>query len=125
MVLEVSMGTVLPVLSDVDESYDEMRNRAVDELQTDIEIDDITVQANSSFHDITINLTNRGSTVIDSSYVHCLIDGSIQGFTVNSRYFFPESSYSLSVNGLAGSGMHQVKVVTMNGISDYATYSYP
>ena len=125
MVLEVSMGTVLPVLSDVDESYDEMRNRAVDELQTDVEIDDITVQSNSSFHDIAINLTNKGSTVIDSSYVHCLVDGSIQGFTVNSQYFFPESSYSLSVNGLSGSGVHQVKVVTMNGISDYATYSYP
>jgi len=124
MVLEVSMGTVLPVLTDLDESYDEMRNRAVAELQTDIEINDMSAQANGSLHDVSINLTNSGSTVIETMYVTVLIDGSNSVFAVDELYWFPESSYTISVNGVSGSGVHQVKVITKNGICDYETYSY-
>ncbi|MBS3749302.1 MAG: hypothetical protein KGY67_06340 [Candidatus Thermoplasmatota archaeon] len=125
MVLEVSVGTVLPVLTDLDESYDKMRNRAVEELQTDIQINDMSTQANNSLHDLTINLTNSGSTVIETSYITVLIDGSNSVFAVDELYWFPESSYTISVNGISGSGVHQVKVITKNGICDYATYSYP
>ena len=125
MVLEVSMGTVLPVLTDLDESYDDMRNRAVDELQTNIQITDMSAQANSSLHDLTINLTNSGSTVIETSYINVLIDGSMSVFAIDDLYWFPESSYTVLVNGVSGSGVHQVKVITKNGICDYATYSYP
>ncbi|MBS3802183.1 MAG: hypothetical protein KGY65_05480 [Candidatus Thermoplasmatota archaeon] len=125
MVLEVSVGTVLPVLTDLDESYDKMRNRAVEELQTDIQINDMSTQANNSLHDLTINLTNSGSTVIETSYITVLIDGSNSVFAVDELYWFPESSYTMMVPGISGSGVHQVKVITKNGICDYATYSYP
>ncbi len=123
MVLEVSMGTILPILTELDESYDALRKRAVDELQTAINIENITVESNASFHDITITVKNTGSTVIESGYVHVLINGTLTSFICDDDYWFPESHYTLSVDGISGSGDQQVKVVTNNGISTYASYS--
>jgi len=122
MTLEVSMGTVIPVLTDLDESYDDMRQRTLDELQTSIVISNITVQANASLHDLSIKVDNTGSTVIDSNYVHVLIDGVLSSFTSSESYWFPEQLVTLSVYGVSGSGSKIVKVVTNNGISDYKSY---
>lgn len=123
MVLEVSMGTIFPILTELDESYDALRKRAVDELQTAINIENITVESNASFHDITITVKNTGSTVIESGYVHVLINGTLTSFICDDDYWFPESHYTLSVDDISGSGDQQVKVVTNNGISNYASYS--
>jgi archaellum component FlaF (FlaF/FlaG flagellin family) len=123
MIIEVSMGTVLPVLTDIDESYDKMRQRAVDELQTSIEIQNISVQINDSLHDISIQLKNTGSTVIDNSYVDLLINGTLTSFISDTDYWFPESIYNISVYGLPGTGMQKVKLIANNGISDYDVYS--
>lgn len=117
------MGTILPILTELDESYDALRKRAVDELQTAINIENITVESNASFHDITITVKNTGSTVIESGYVHVLINGTLTSFICDDDYWFPESHYTLSVDGISGSGDQQVKVVTNNGISTYASYS--
>jgi archaellum component FlaF (FlaF/FlaG flagellin family) len=123
MVLEVSMGTILPILTELDESYDALRKRAVDELQTAINIENITVESNASLHDVTIMVKNTGATVIESIHVHVLINGTLTSFTCDDDYWFPESHYTLSVDGISGSGDRQVKVVTNNGISSYASYS--
>lgn len=123
MILEISMGTLFPMFTDIDESYDNMRQRAIDELQTDIEIENISVQANSSLHDLTINLKNKGATTIEVSSVDLLVNGSLFPFSCNEEYWFPESNYTISVYGLSGSGLQQVKLIVFNGISDYGTYS--
>jgi archaellum component FlaF (FlaF/FlaG flagellin family) len=123
MVLEVSMGTILPILTELDESYDALRKRAVDELQTAINIENITVESNASLHDVTIMVKNTGATVIESIHVHVLINGTLTSFICDDDYWFPESHYTLSVDGISGSGDRQVKVVTNNGISSYASYS--
>lgn len=122
MILEISMGTVFPILTELDESHDALRKRAVDELQTAITIENTTVESNNSLHDVTITVKNTGSTVIQTRYVHVLINGSLQLFTADDAYWFPESSYSLSVYGISGSGRQQVKVITNNGISCYTSY---
>lgn len=123
MVLEVSMGTILPVLNDLDESYDEMRQRAIDELQTRIEIENISVQSNGSLHDLSIQVKNNGSTVVENSYVNLLINGTLSSFTCANDYWFPENSYTLSVYGVSGSGEKKIKLIAKNGISDYETYT--
>jgi archaellum component FlaF (FlaF/FlaG flagellin family) len=121
MVLEVSMGTILPVLNDLDESYDEMRQRAIDELQTGFKIQNISVQINGSLHDLSIQVKNTGSTVIENSYVSLLINGTLSSFTCTNDYWFPENIYTLSVYGLSGSGEKKIKLIAKNGISDYDT----
>lgn len=123
MVIEVSVGTVIPVITDLDNSYDEMRQRAVEELQTMIEIENINVQTNDSLHDLSIEIKNTGSTVIESSYVNVLVNGSLSSFLCDDEYWFPESIYTVSVDGVSGSGLKKVKIITNNGISDYDTYS--
>ncbi|MBS3778397.1 MAG: hypothetical protein KGY50_03785 [Candidatus Thermoplasmatota archaeon] len=123
MVIEISVGTIIPVITDLDSSYDEMRQRAVNELQTNIEIQNITVQTNGSLHDLSIQIKNTGSTVIKSLYVDVLVDGSLSSFTCADEYWFPENTYTVSVNGLSGSGSKKVKIITNNGISEYHTYS--
>ena len=123
MVLEVSMGTIIPVLTEVDESFNDMRQRAIDQLQTNVVINNITVQANASLHDLEIKIKNSGSTVIDKSFITLLINGSLSSFTCSSDYLFPESEYSLFVYGVSGSGSIKVKIITKNGISDYDTYN--
>ncbi len=123
MILEISMGTLFPVITNIDESYDNMRERAINELQTDIEIHNISVQANSSLHDLSIQVKNTGSTTIKVSNVDLLINGTLSSFTCSNQYWFPENTYELSVYGLSGSGLKKVKIITYNGISDYDTYS--
>lgn len=122
MVLEISMGALFPVITELDESYDALRKRAVDELQTSVTIENITVESNNSLHDVTITVKNTGSTVIDIRYVNVLINGLLQSFTSDDSYWFPESNYTLSVYGVTGSGLQQVKVIANNGISCYASY---
>lgn len=123
MVLEISMGAFFPVLTGIDESYDALRKRAVDELQTALTIENITVGSNNSLHDVTITVKNTGATVINTRYVNVLINGLLRSFAQEESYWFPESYYTFSVYGVSGSGLQQVKVVANNGISCYGSYS--
>lgn len=123
MILEVSLGTMIPVFTDINESYDEMKQRTINQIQTEIEIQNITVYANNSLHDLSILVKNTGSTVIEKSYVNILINGSLYSFDCTKNYWFPEGTYSLSIYGVPGSGSKKIKLISTNGISDYATYS--
>ena len=123
MIIEVSVGTVIPVFTDLNDSYNDMRQRSFDELQTDIVIQNITVQTHASLHDILISVSNSGSTVIETKYIDVLVNGTLTSFTCADNYWFPEGTYTISLTNLTGSGNKKVKVVTENGISDYDTYS--
>ena len=122
MVLEVSFATMFPIITDLDESYKEMSERAIESVQTKIEIQNITVQINGSLHDLSIQVKNSGSTVIENTYVDLLINGTISEFTTSEEYWFPESNYTILVNGVSGSGLQRIKLISKNGVSDYDTY---
>ena len=122
MVLEVSLATMFPIITDLDGSYKEMSKRAIESIHTDIEIQNISVQLNESLHDLSIQIKNSGSTVIENDYVDLLINGTIYGFITSEEYWFPESNYTIVINGISGSGLQRVKLITKNGISDYDTY---
>jgi archaellum component FlaF (FlaF/FlaG flagellin family) len=122
MVLEVTMATMFPMVTNLDESYKEMSKRAIENIQTEIEIQNITVQINGSLHDLSIQIKNSGSTVIENANVDLLINGTLSEFITSEEFWFPESNYTIRANGISGSGLQRVKLITKNGISDYDTY---
>lgn len=122
MIVEISLGTLLPVYMDIQESYGDMRDRAVEELQTSIAITETNTTVNASGYDLNVTLENSGSTVVDTRYLHVLIDGVSVSFSCDHSYIYPENNVFILVNGLSGSGENKVKIITENGISCYDSY---
>jgi len=122
MIVEISLGTIIPLYVDIQESYDQMKDRAVDELQTSVTIANVNTTVNASGYDLNVTIRNSGSTVIDTRYVHVLIDGASVSFSCSSTYIHPENTNYILVHGLTGSGEKKVKVITQNGISCYDSY---
>jgi len=123
MALEVSLGTMIPLYTDIQESYHDMKKRSIEEIQTDLSIEQVNATVNASNHDVNITIKNTGSTTIESAYITILIDGEQEAFVCDSSYLYPESSYYLLVNGISGSGEKKIKIITANGISCYETYN--
>jgi len=121
----VAMGTLtsnlLPATTDIYDSYKEMKDRYVDQIQTDIIIRGVTNSSSGANYDINITVENTGSTNLETRHFNILINGENQKFTCSSSYLFPEDSIYFNVTGLS-SGSKKLKVVTNNGISDYYEY---
>lgn len=122
MILEISLGTLMPVYTDIQKSYDDMRDRAVEELQTSITITCTNTTVNASGYDLNVTLENSGSTTVDTQYLDVLINGVSIPFSCDSSYIYPENNASIQVYGISGSGENKVKIITENGISCYDSY---
>ena len=123
VVIETLTGSLLPAVTDINDSYDEMRNRIIDKVQTDINITAVNSPANGSNYDLNFTIENTGSISLETCYFSILINGTIRPFTCSSTYIHPENSAYFEVNNLTGSGTARLKVVTKNGISDYYEYT--
>ncbi len=125
MAIEIILGTTMPTLTNVQDSFYDMRNRAIDQIQTDINITDITVENNGSNYDINITLENLGSTSLDTVFFNILINGTEKQYTCSTSYLHPENKAYFYVSNLQGSGERKLKIVTNNGISDYYKFILP
>ena len=123
IVAEVTLGDIFPSISDICESYEDMRDRAIDRLQSDIDITNTTTITNGTGYDLNITIKNTGSTVIDLRYMTILVEGEKKSFNYNNRYIYPESETTLTIYNLTGSGSKRLKVITNLGISKYTTYT--
>ena len=123
VVIETLAGSLLPAVTDINDSYDEMRNRIIDKVQTDINIIAVNTPANGSNYDLNFTIENTGSVSLETSYFSILINGTIRPFICTSSYIHPEISAYFEVYNLSGSGTARLKVVTKNGISDYYEYT--
>ncbi len=121
--LEVFMGSMLPAVSTVNDSFSEMKNRAVDKTQSDITIDSVSTVSNGSNYDINVSLNNTGSVTFDIDDCNLLINGSITSFSCSNRYLYPTNTVYLLVYNLAGEGVRKIKVIADTGVSDYARYN--
>ena len=121
--IEVIVGTIVPTVTNVHDSFDSMRNRAIDQIQTDINISSVTSEVNGSDHDINITLKNIGSTTLETSYFNILINGTDQKFTCSKSFLHPENEVYFNVSSLAGNGIRRLKVVTEYGVSDYYEFT--
>jgi len=119
--IEILTGSLLPAITDVDESYDELVDRSIEMVQTDINITNVIISGSSPYnHNIT--LKNTGSITLNTSDFTILINGVTQQFSCPDSYLYPEKQTYLNVSNLPGDGNKRLKVITPNGISDYYEY---
>ncbi|RLF56562.1 MAG: hypothetical protein DRN27_09500 [Thermoplasmata archaeon] len=117
------IGSVLPATSNYADSFKSMKSRAINQIQTDIDITSVATPANASNYDLNITLKNIGSTVLKTSDFNILVNGTNQEFVCKNMYLYPESTIYFNVYDLPGEGSRKLKVVSDNGISDYYEYT--
>lgn len=123
MSIEIMVGTTIPAITDVHDAYDKMRDRSIEQIQTDINIINVTTPANGSGYDLNFTIKNTGSITLETSYFDILINGTKYDFISSKTYLHPEKQAYFNIYNLAGNGNQTLKVVTNNGIADYYTYS--
>lgn len=125
MGIEIIVSTTIPTLTDVHDAFDEMKDRAIAQVQTDINITNVNNIVNGSNHDINITVENTGSITLETTFFNILINGTKNDFSCSKSYIHPENKVYFDVSNLSGSGIRRLKVVTNNGISDYYEFTLP
>ncbi|UCF50339.1 MAG: hypothetical protein JSU91_02325 [Thermoplasmatales archaeon] len=125
MGIEIIISTTIPTITNVDDAFDEMRDRAIAQVQTDINITEVTSEINGSNYDINITIENTGSITLETAYFDILINGTKNDFSCSKSYIHPENYVYFNVSSLSGPGLIKLKVVTNNGISDYYEFTLP
>ena len=123
IVIGTTVENILPTMTDTNDSYDDMKNRAIDQVQTDINITSVITPSNGSNYDLNFTVDNTGSVILETSYFNILINGTAQQFTCTGSYLYPENEVYFNVTNLPGAGTRILKVITDNGISDYYEYA--
>lgn len=123
MAIEIIVGTTIPTITNVHDSLDEMRDRAIDQIQTDINITSVTSEVNGSDHDINVTLENTGSISLETKYFNILINGTDIKFTCLSSYLHPENEVYFNISSLESTGLRRLKIITDNGISEYYEFT--
>jgi archaellum component FlaF (FlaF/FlaG flagellin family) len=121
--LELIVGTTIPTITEIHNSYDEMRNRAIDQLQTEISIADASTSANASNYDLNITVENTGSITLKTQNFDILINGTKYNYECNKEYLYPTSQVYFNVRNLQGNGTRTLKMITSKGISKYYEYT--
>lgn len=125
MCLEIIAGTTIPTITDLNKSYDYMRNRAIDQVQTNIDITSVNSGINGSSYDINIIVENIGSITLQTSNFDILINGTIYEHTCSKLYLYPQDEAYFNVSSIPDSGDKRLKIITNNGISDYYVFIIP
>ena len=123
IVIGTLVEDILPTMMDTSDSYDDMKNRAINQIQTDINITSVVTPNNGSNYDLNFSLDNTGSVVLETRYFNILINGTDQQFSCEKSYLYPENEVYFNVTNLSGVGTRILKVITENGISDYYEYT--
>jgi len=123
MAIEIIVGTTIPTITNVHDSLDEMRDRAIDQIQTDINITSVTSEVNGSDHDINVTLENTGSISLETKYFNILINGTDTKFTCSSSFLHPENEVYFNISSLESTGLRRLKIITDNGISEYYEFT--
>lgn len=125
MGIEIIVSTTIPTIIDVHDAFDDMRDRAIAQVQTDINITDVSSVVNGSNYDINITIENTGSVTLETSFFDILINGTKKDFSCSRSYIHPENQVYFNILNLSGSGLRRLKVVTNNGIADYYEFTLP
>ena len=125
MAIEIVVSTTVPTILDVHNAFDEMKDRAIDQIQTGVNITDVTYEVNGSNYDINITVKNIGSVTLKTSYFNILVNGTDKSFTCSKIYIYPENEVYFNVSSIQETGNLRLKVITNNGISDYYDFNLP
>lgn len=115
------LTTSSEITADASAEQYQMQNKR---LNTDFGIDSSVPGVFNGTYDLTVTVTNTGSETLSFDGLNVLIDGTLKEYTFSDSAvtWIPEETRNFTVSDLAGTGTHRVKVVTENGVADYATY---
>ena len=120
--LGVLTGGILPTITNFRDSYNNMKIRAINRVQTDIDITSVSTYPNASNYDLNFTVNNTGSSTLKTSDFTVLINGISHVFSCSESYIYPENAAYFYVYNLNVTGTKKLKVVADNGISDYYEY---
>lgn len=112
----------LPTITSVNDSFKEMKDRSIEQVQTDINISSISTFINGANYNLNFSVKNIGSVVLDPEYFDVLINGTSRTFSYTSSILYPEEVVYFNVTNIPNTGNAKLKVITDNGISDYYEY---
>ncbi len=122
MAVEIIASDLLPTIEDMNKSYDEMKDRQQNQLQSNINITTALRSANGSNFDYNVSVKNTGSATLFTKNFQVLINGTTYQFACSRENLYPENTVYFSITNVPGAGSQRVKVITNNGIEDYYTY---
>ncbi|MFO8077547.1 MAG: hypothetical protein R6U21_02745 [Thermoplasmatota archaeon] len=117
--LEIISGGILPQLTEIHESQQNMIKREITRSQTDFSITHVTTSINGSTYDYNITIENSGSETINVEKCMLLINGSIQEFIFSDAYLFPEKQTNLTIYNTNKSDNPRIKITTSNMVESY------
>lgn len=117
--IEIFSSLILPTIDEFEKSNTQMIKRYNDKLGTCINITEINVTNNLSNYDYNITIENIGKTVLTTSEINILINGTLQEFHCSDEYMLPLTHSYFIFNNLQVSGNIRFKAITENGIEDY------
>jgi len=117
--LELVVGTTFPIMTDVQSSYKEMKDRSIEQVQTDINITTVTAVSNASNWDLNISIENLGSISLETSKFNILVDGIDKTFVCNDAYLYPQGIVNFIIYDYNADDSTLIKAIAENGISDY------
>jgi len=120
--IEIFTGNLIPIITDIDESYDNLVQRTLESVQTDINISAASTSLFGENYNHSIIVQNKGSITLNTSRFTILINGVSVQFSCSSSYIYPEKEVFFNISNLPGDGNKRLKVVSDNGISDYYEY---
>jgi flagellar protein FlaF len=123
MAIEIVVSTTVPTIIDVHNALDDMKERAIDQIQTSVNITDVTSEVNGSNFDINITVKNIGSITLKTTYFNILVNGTDKSFSCSKIYIHPENEVYFNVSNIQDTGNLRLKVITNNGISDYYDFN--
>lgn len=115
--------TTIPIIiqshEKVQESKDDKHQMQIDQLNTAIDISNMTKNGGNS---LFICVSNTGTTTLRGNKSNVLIDGIYENYTVTpTGYWMPQTSAVFTVN-TSTSVDHMITVISENGISDIETF---
>ncbi|HEC81515.1 MAG TPA: hypothetical protein ENI42_03705 [Thermoplasmatales archaeon] len=122
MALNTFSGSVIPALSELNDAYEELGDRMVKRVHTEVVITGVSATSGTPF-DLLITVKNNGSETLETSKFTVLVNGTLYSFSCSTSFLYPENTAVFTVSGLTERGVKRVKVVCENGVSDYAEYT--
>lgn len=120
--VEIMMGGLLPVVTNINESYDKMVKRRVDRTQTMITITGVDTSPNVSNWDHNISVENTGSMSLKTNEFDIIMNGTRQVFSCADPYIYPEDEAYFYVYNYSSKKNIKLKIITETGVSDYYEY---
>jgi len=115
----ISFPIMIQSYENVQESRDDKHEIQMDQLNTAIDITNITAIGDDI---LWIYVTNEGTTMLHANECNVLVDGIITNYSANPSGFWSPQNYAVFAVLAETDDDHIIKITTEQGISDIHTY---